>query len=89
MQEAHSLDAEVILACATHVLSSAEGLQLYGNGLNMKAIAFSIDNSLKELIQWHFSNWIDHLIDQCVQLFSFSMHLMFHVNQILCATNTW
>ena len=62
MQEMHGLNAEVILACATHVLSSAEGLQLYGNGLNMKAVAFSIDDGPKELIQWRFSDWIDCLI---------------------------
>jgi hypothetical protein len=62
MQETHSLDAEVILACATHMLSGAEGLQLYSNGPNTKAIAFSINNSPKELIQWCFSDRIDHLI---------------------------
>ena len=62
MQEAHGLDAEVILAHATHVLGGAEGLWLFGNGLNMKAVAFSIDNGPKELIQWCFSDWIDHLI---------------------------
>lgn len=62
MQEAHSLNAEVILAHPMQVLGGAEGLWLFGNGLNMKAIAFSIDNGPKELIQWHFSNQIDHLI---------------------------
>ncbi len=62
MQEMYGLDAEVILACAMHVLGGAEGLWLFGNGLNMKAIAFSIDNGPKELIQWHFSEWIDCLI---------------------------
>jgi hypothetical protein len=45
-----------------HMLSGAEGLQLYGNGPNMKAIAFSINNGPKELIQWHFSDQIDCLI---------------------------
>ena len=62
MQEAHSLDTEVILACAMHMLGGAEGLWLFGNGLNTKAVAFSIDDGLKELIQWRFSDQIDHLI---------------------------
>ncbi len=42
MQEMYGLDAEVILACAMHVLGGAEGLQLYGNRPNMKAVAFSL-----------------------------------------------
>ena len=62
MQEAHGLDTEVILTCAMHMLGGAEGLQLFSNGLNMKAVAFSINDGLKELIQWRFSDWIDRLI---------------------------
>ena len=52
----------MILAHAMHVLGSAEGLWLFSNGPNTKAIAFSINNSPKELIQWRFSDWINHLI---------------------------
>ena len=62
MQEAHSLNAEVILAHATHMLSGTEGLQLFSNGLNTKAIAFSINDGPKELIQWRFSDQINCLI---------------------------
>lgn len=62
LMEAHGLDAEVILARATHLLGSAEGLRLFGNGPNTKAVAFSIDDGPKELIHWRFSNRIDRLI---------------------------
>jgi hypothetical protein len=62
MQEAHGLDAEVILACATHVLGGSEGLLLFGDGPNTKAVAFSINDSPKELINWRYSNRIDRLI---------------------------
>jgi hypothetical protein len=61
-QEAHGLDAEVILACTTHVLGGTKGLILFGNGLNMKAVAFSINDSPKELIHWRFNKWINRLI---------------------------
>jgi hypothetical protein len=62
LMETHGLDAEVILARATHVLGGAEGLRLYGNGPNTKAVAFSIDDGPKELIQWRFSDRINRLI---------------------------
>jgi hypothetical protein len=62
LQEAHGLDTEVILACATHMLGGAEGLWLFSNGPNTKAIAFSINNGPKELIHWHFSKQINRLI---------------------------
>jgi len=44
------------------MLGGAEGLQLYGNGPNTKAVAFSIDDGPKELIQWRFSDWINRHI---------------------------
>jgi len=55
-QEAHGLDAEM------HVLGGYEGLVLFGDGLNTKALAFTIDDSPKELICWHFNECIDCLI---------------------------
>ncbi len=62
MQEAHGLDAEVILARATHVLGGSEGLVLFGDGPNTKPVAFTIDNGPKELIRWRFNDRIDRLI---------------------------
>ncbi|ELR14994.1 uncharacterized protein ACA1_211380, partial [Acanthamoeba castellanii str. Neff] len=62
LMEAHGLDAEMILACAMHVLGGYEGLVLFGDGLNTKALAFTIDNGPKELICWRFNECIDHLI---------------------------
>lgn len=62
LQEAHGLEAELILARATHVLSDAKGLRLYGDGPNTKAVAFSIGDSPKELIHWRFNKRIDRLI---------------------------
>jgi hypothetical protein len=45
-----------------HVLGGYEGLVLFGDGLNTKALAFTIDDSPKELICWRFNKCIDHLI---------------------------
>jgi hypothetical protein len=56
MQEVHGLNTEVILAHATHILGGSEGLLLFGNGPNTKAIAFSINNSPKELINWRYGS---------------------------------
>ncbi|ELR10798.1 uncharacterized protein ACA1_108560 [Acanthamoeba castellanii str. Neff] len=62
LMEVHGLDAEMILACAMHVLGGYKGLILFGDSPNTKALAFTINNSPKELIHWHFNKHINHLI---------------------------
>ncbi|ELR14804.1 carrier superfamily protein [Acanthamoeba castellanii str. Neff] len=62
LMEVHGLNTEMILACTTHMLGSSEGLILFGDGPNTKALAFTINNSSKELICWHFNKHINRLI---------------------------